>query len=301
VSSSGSLPRSSSPRFAVPATDRPSYGDALAKTAELLKVPLMPWQELVAGVALEHDQDGQLAYRDVVVSTPRQSGKSTLVLALIVSRMLAAPEQTIVYGAQTRLAGRGKLFDKWWPRLRRSPLRDMFTLSRATGAEALRASNDSTLMLLSTDEGASHGETLDLAILDECWKLDPAAEQAVRPAMATRANGQLWALSTAGTEKSTFWRGKVDAGRTVAELGVTEGLAYFEWSAADTDDVTDPGTWPTFMPALGRTVSLRAISADLGTMPLPEWRRAYANQWPDVTFEGWKTISRDAWASARWT
>jgi hypothetical protein len=98
------------PRFAVPATDRPSYGHGLAQVAKTLGIPLMPWQRLVAEVALEH-VDGQLAYRDVAVATPRQSGKSSLVLALVVYRMAATPRQRVVYGAQTRLAARTKLFD----------------------------------------------------------------------------------------------------------------------------------------------------------------------------------------------
>ncbi len=150
------------PRFAVPATDRPSYGGALAGTAAKLGVPLLGWQEYVAGAALEHE-GGQLTYRDVIVSTPRQSGKSTLVLALIVARMLAASGQVVVYGAQTRLAARTKLFDRWWPRLRRSPLRDVFTLTRATGAESLRSANGSVTYLLSADEGASQPWTW------RCW------------------------------------------------------------------------------------------------------------------------------------
>lgn len=285
------------PRFQVPATDRPSYGGAVAATAARLGVPLMGWQEHVAGVALEHD-GGQLAYRDVAVSTPRQSGKSTLTLALIVSRMLAAPGQTVVYASTTRLAARTKLFDKWWPRLRRSPLRDMFTLTRATGAEALRAANGSTMYLLSADEGAGHGEVVDLAVLDECWRLDASAEQAVCPAMATRRNGQLWALSTAGTERSVFWRSKVDAGRTTAELGLAEGMAYFEWSAADGADVTDSAAWPAWMPALGVTIDERTVAADLAGMEEPEWRRAYANQWPDAA-GGWLAIPKDVWTAAR--
>ena len=201
----GSSSRLPIPRFASPATERPSAGPGVAAVAEQLGLPLMPWQRMVADIALEHD-GGQFAYRDVSVSTPRQSGKSTLILAVIVARMLAAPSQTVVYGAQTRLAARTKLFDRWWPRLRRSALGGMFTLSRATGAEALRAANGSTCHPLSTDEGASHGETLDLAVLDECWRLDAAAEQAIKPAMATRPNGQAWCLSTAGTEKSSFCR-----------------------------------------------------------------------------------------------
>jgi phage terminase large subunit-like protein len=292
------LAKSALPRFAVPATDRPSYGPALAATAEALGVRLMPWQRLVAAVALEH-HGGQLAYRNVAISTPRQSGKSLTVLALVAYRMLATPSQAIVYAGQTRLAARRKLFDVWWPRLRRSPLSELFTLDRATGAEALRCANGSILTLLSTDEAAGHGETLDLAILDECWALDASAEQSTRPALATRANGQLWCLSTAGTERSVFWRGKVDQGRAVAALGVTEGLYYAEWSAADDTDVTDPATWPEFMPALNITIDPATVAADLAAMPLSEWRRAYANQWPDESLEGWKLIPRDVSEASR--
>jgi phage terminase large subunit-like protein len=216
------LDKSAPPRFAVPATDRRSYGAALGATAEALGFRLMPWQAMVARVALEH-AGGQLAYRDVAIGTPRQSGKSSLVLALVVYRMMSAPDQWLVYGAQNRLSGRRKLFDRWWPKLRRSRLGGMFTLDRATGAEALRCANGSIMTLLSTDEGAAHGETLDLAVLDECWKLGASAEQACRPAMATRANAQLWCLSTAGTERSVFWRSRVDQGRAVAGVGVPRG------------------------------------------------------------------------------
>ena len=292
------MDRSTLPRFAVPATDRASYGAALAATAEALGYRLMPWQQLVGRCALEH-AGGQLAYRNVAIGTPRQSGKSSLVLALIVYRMLSVPGQATVYAGQTRLAARRKLFDTWWPKLRRSQLGGMFTLDRATGAEPLRCVNGSIMTLLSTDEGAGHGETLDLAVLDECWKLDASAEQACRPAMATRANAQLWCLSTAGTERSVFWRGKVDQGRAVAALGVTEGLFYAEWSAADDVDVTDPASWSGFMPALGHTIDAETVAKDLAAMPLSEWRRAYANQWPDETLEGWKLIPRDVWEASR--
>jgi len=248
---------------------------------------------------LEH-LDGRLAYRDVAVGTPRQSGKSTLVLSLIIFRMLSAPGQRVVYSAQTRLAARTKLFDTWWPRVRRSAFRDMFSLSRATGAETLRCANGSTLSLLSTEESAGHGETVDLGVLDECWSLDSAAEQSIKPAMATRGNAQLWSLSTAGHERSLFWRSKVDQGRLAAEMGLTEGMAYFEWSAADDCDVTDPAEWWGFHPALGFTVEEATIAADLASMPLPEWRRAYANQWlSDTDAAGWAVISRAAWRAAQ--
>ena len=285
------------PRFGTVRTGRQSYGPALEETARLLGQSFMPWQCEVAGAALEH-ADGRLAYRDVAVTVPRQSGKTTLMLALIVHRMLSAPDQRVLYGAQTRIAARGKLFDALWPRVRRSPLHEMFRLERAMGYEALRCSNGSTCRILSTEESAGHGETLDLVVLDECWSMGPHTEQATRPAMVTRPNAQLWMLSTAGNDKSVWWRSKVEAGRLSAQTGQDRGLAYFEWSADEDTDVMNPDTWERFMPALGHTIDRDVVEADLAVMAPAEWRRAYANQWPDESAEGWAVIPQDVWGAS---
>ena len=284
------------PRFGTARTGRASHGPALAATARQLAVEFMPWQAGLAVVALEHE--ARLAYRDVVVTVPRQSGKTTLMLALIVHRMLAAAGQVVAYGAQTRLAARGKLFDVLWPDLQRSPLADLFRVVRATGQESLRCSNGSRLVLLSAEESAGHGETLDLAVLDECWAMTAATEQAVRPAMATRPNAQIWMLSTAGTDKSVWWRSKIEGGRTAVQTGTDRGMAYFEWSASEDTDVFDPANWPSFMPALGHTIDEDTVAADLAVMSPREWRRAYANQWPDESAEGWKVIPEDVWSAS---
>jgi phage terminase large subunit-like protein len=196
----------------------------------------------------------------------------------------------------SRLSARRKLLKVWWPLIQRSPLRDKFTVTKGTGSETLACVNGSVLVLLSGDASSGHGDTIDTAFLDEAWNLTEAAEQAVRPAMAARANGQLWVVSTAGTSRSAYWRSKVDAGRTAAALGVAEGLCFVEWAAAAAADVTDPGTWSGFMPALGRTIQPATVAADLASMPLPEWRRAYANVWDDeVDDGGWAVISRETW------
>lgn len=292
----GAMPAECLPRFATPRARRASHGAALRSTAGQLGLTFMPWQEMVAATALEHS-GARLSFRDVGVTVPRQSGKTTLMLAVIVHRMLAASGQRLAYGAQTRLAARGKLFDMLWPMLQASRLRPMFTLTRATGAESLRCSNGSMLTLLSAEESAGHGETLDLVVLDECWAMSAAVEQAARPAMATRPNAQFWMLSTAGNAKSVWWRSKVEGGRVASQSGMGR-LAYFEWSAGPDVDVFDQATWPTFMPALGHTIDEDVVAADLAVMDASEWRRAYANQWPDESAEGWDVIEKDVWGAS---
>jgi hypothetical protein len=57
------------------------------------------------------------------------------------------------------------------------------------------------------------------------------------------------------------------------------------------------------MPALGRTVSVEAIRADLDSMAgsgkLGEFRRAYLNQWLDSIPDEWLVIPRDTWMGLR--
>jgi phage terminase large subunit-like protein len=300
VTSSDFWRQSPPPTAATPRTDRDTYGPALAKTADMLRVPFMGWQRITADRATEHEE-GQLIHREVDVSIDRQAGKSTLILVVAVHRMLARPGSWLTYTSASRLAARRKLLKVWWPIIRRSPLASRFKVTKGTGSETLECSNDSTLVLLSGDEASGHGDTIDLSFLDEAWSLTEAAEQAVRPAQATKANGQLWVLSTAGNAKSSYWRSKVNSGRTAAELGLTDGACFIEWSAQPGTDVTDPTGWPQFMPALGRTIKPETVAADLATMRLAEWRRAYCNMWDDDADDGgWEgPISRDVWGASR--
>jgi phage terminase large subunit-like protein len=260
---------------------------------------LLPWQRLVAAVALEQHR-GRPAYRDVVVSVPRQSGKSTLTLALIVHTMTQFPGSRILYGAQTRVAARQKMLETWWPRLVSSPLATEVRLFRGFGNETITHENGSVLGLLSANESAGHGETTDLVVVDEAWvHADARVEQAVRPTMATRRHAQIWTVSTAGTPRSAWFKGKLAAGRAAAEMGVTDGVACFEWSAPDGANPADPVTWRRAMPALGHLIDEQTVAADLASMGMTEFRRAYLNIWPDPRGEGWQVFSQEAWAAAR--
>ena len=155
--------------------------------------------------------------------------------------------------------------------------------------------------MISSDETAAHGSTLSVAVLDEAWALGPEAEQAVRPALSTKRNGQLWVASTAGTARSAWWRQKVDLGREAVEAGRTDGVAYFEWSAEPGVDIADPDVLASFHPAVGHTVDADTIRSDIAAMASPtEAARAYGNIWADDLLDtGWTAIDADAWKAAK--
>lgn len=250
----------------------------------------MPWQQMVADVGLEIDSaTGLPAYREVVVTVMRQSGKSTLVLSFEVDRCASwGDPQRVAYTAQTGWDARKKLLDDQVPVLRRSKLwKATDHVYRAQGAEAVTWLNGSRIDVMASNSSAGHGRTLDLGVIDEAFDdEDDRREQALLPTLATRPAGQLLVTSTAGTARSMYLKRKVDAGRAATEVDTGSGVAYFEWSIPDDADIDDPEVWWQFMPALGWTIQPEAVAHARQSMSDSEFRRAFGNQWVSVE-QGW--------------
>jgi phage terminase large subunit-like protein len=243
----------------------------------------MPWQRQVFDVALElmPGRRRRLAYRQVVLTVPRQSGKTTLLLVLILLRALGVPRQNIAYTAQTGVDARKKWMDDWLPVLEMSPFSSQFRPRKTSGHEAILFHNGSRQGLVAPTKKSGHGGVLDLGILDEAFAHpDSRLEQALSPGMNTRKSPQLWVVSTAGTaDDSPYLWSKVQFGREMVEADVREGTAYFEWSAEEDADPGDEEVWWSCMPALGHTTPVDAVRAEYAKLPLSEFRRAYLNQW----------------------
>lgn len=263
----------------------------------------MPWQQHVADVILEIDPlTGQLAYQEFGLTVPRQSGKSTLLLAKAVHRASATKffgsRQKIIYTAQTRKDARQKFEVDYVEDLNATP-RLKATPRMGNGTEHVRFPNGSRFGIEASTEKAGHGQTIDEAYIDEAFaQVDGRLEQAFRPAMITRRNKQLGWISTAGwSDGSPYLQAKVAKGRAHAEMGIREGLAYFEWSAPEDAALDDRDVWRLCMPALGHTISEASIAHELATMENPnDFRRAYLNQWvPKSAAAEWSVIPRAAW------
>lgn len=295
------------PRFTTPRNlDRLTLGPKVAEVAHQLGKPLMPWQRHVADVALEVDPaTGLLVYREVVLLVPRQSGKTTLILALAVHRALAwGVKQNIVYTAQTRNDARKKWEDDHLPLLDHSPIGRRkpkpYRARMTNGNEALIWKQTGSMYGISASgETSGHGSTLDLGFIDEAFaQKDSRMEQAFKPAQITRPDPQVWVVSTAGKSpgSSPYLWGKVEGGRARCADGHHQGVAYFEWSAADDMDREDPASWWATMPALGHTITEAAVRADFESMDPAEFDRAYLNRWNPNAADS--VIPGAAWALA---
>ena len=268
---------------------------------------LMPWQRLVADVACELDPDhpGEFRYTDVIVSVPRQAGKSDLLGAIHTHRMLAYHKHLAVMTAQT---GRdaGKRWRNIVDDIPAADLERLFKVNRGKGSEEIRYNpTESRLSPFAPVPNAVHGDSLNLASIDEAWAFTQVQgadiEAAVKPTFLTVPNSQLWIVSTRGTANSAYLNEKIEIGRA-ATTDPGSRIAYFEWSADEELAEADPYSDATlsFHPAIGYTQSARKIR-DLGagsdSASRSEWRRAYLNLPTETTVTA---LDLAVWDSLRW-
>ena len=212
--------------------------------------------------------------------------------------MLFRSPQRLAYTCQTGWDARKKLLDDWCPLIEKSKLGNAVKrIYRGAGNEAVLFRNDSRLETLPTTSTAGHGRTLDAGVIDEAFSdTDDRREQAMLPAMATRRAAQLFVVSTAGTNESTYLRRKVAAGRAAVAEGINTGIAYFEWSAPENADPDSEAVWAATIPSLGLTLDVETIRHARTTMTDNEFRRAWLNTWTQATE---LAIPAVAWSKAQ--
>lgn len=276
-------------------------GGEIARLMLLLGKELMPWQRLVADISTEYrlvDGERVYHYTRVLVTVPRQSGKTTLLGPIKLHRLITRPGVPAFSTAQTGQAAGKRMMDLI-QLVEDSPLKRFFKARRSNGSEGLTVkANGSSVTRFAPSHDALHGETPYLVDYDEVWKyseeLGDAMLGGVGPAMVTlHGRAQWWMISTRGTAASVFMNKWVRIGRE----GSDPRLAYFEWSMPDGADPDDPATWWQFHPALGNTITEDALRDEMygEGMTHAERMRGYMNilteaEDPIITAEAWAEL-----------
>lgn len=310
--------------------DRPTYGPAVAAVAESFGTPLMPHQRLVLDVALEVQSEaagdpfpGAFAYRTVVDLEQRRAGKTVKLAPAVAHLARRRPGASMWMTAQN-----GKTAVKRWrdvaQALKRSPLRHDVKLKISHTFEELRwLREDSTLVPFAPNEDGLHSETPDLVMVDELWAFSAEDRRKVQagyvPAMGT-TDGQVWLLSAAGTEKSSWLNDERRAGRASVEAGERFGRAFFEWGLPDVvdgrpvDDLSDlelvaaciawhpavchvpscPGAGPGIPCSHGFTLPAASIEQDWTNMAdRAEFVRAWGNRTAADSSDRWQALEEE--------
>lgn len=295
------------PRYATPRN--PAYqtdGPRVAAVSKALGHPFIPWQQYTADVAGEYETDEQgrriLVHPRVIVTVPRQAGKTTLDEAGHVRSLLMGPKRVGWYIAQSgqdatkhyKLVVKDILAS---PALR--PL--VADVKYGAGDMGLTLRNGSVFRPSPPTDSSGHGFQSDRVTLDEAWAFSDRQGndllQAFIPTTITRLQlmgqqPQLWIMSTEGTADSSFLnpilaearRGQCPASWAVIDYGLPLD--------ADPDDLR--AVWDSH-PGAGHLFTFRQLQGfrdEFRTDPAG-WRRAFCNIRDDGALE--RVYTQDLW------
>lgn len=301
--------------------ERQTLGPAVAEVAEFLGTPFHPSQQVVMDTAMELDPDtNTLVYSTVIILIHRQWGKSSLTLPRWVFRARRWRDQDMIYTAQRGKWATKKFKTDFVRKLRSSPLVESpvratrivdgahYRVLMGSGMEGIEFPNGSTITVSAPGEDSGHGTTLDEAVVDEAFVHETAdvdsgfgVPMITRGRRARASRGaltpgpQLWIISAAGHERSTYLIQKRDAGRASVERDDDRGIAYFEWSCPPAWDITDRSLWWHYIPALGHLIDEEDVATELKNLDEDEWRRAYATQFHDRVHREESPINVEEW------
>ncbi len=277
-----------SPAYATAHEGLPDESERIAATAARFGLTLMPWQRDALAVATQHEA-GAYRWPVVVISVPRQSGKSIALKALVLDRLL-----------------HGGLHGQWEGALiaqaRQDAARFLLDWSEHSelGMKVYRGIGNERLLVgpnqvrpYAPMPSAMHGRSLNAVLWDEAWSVDVERGreimQAATPAMVTKRDRQTWFVSTAGTPESLFLRSWVDKGRGGEACLV-------EYAAPADADIDDLAGWARWHPAYGYTQDADGIRQARAMFDGDEagFRRAYCNQWPEAQASR-GTIDPETW------
>ncbi len=234
---------SPTPRIAPPRPARSSVKAWHAIAVECGITP-MPWQD-TAGTYIEALGIGdRWLYPEVGIVAARQNGKTELLVAHIVRRLLMG--RRIMHTAQNRELPRevfGRVADlmmaKHYELLKRAP-------RFANGQEEIRLTNGGHYRIVAPTRGGARGPSNDDLIVDELRELtEHDFMAAAGPTLMASPNPQVLYLSNAGEDDSVV----LNSIRLRAQEDPS--LAYLEWSAAPDRPVDDRTGWLEANPAVG--------------------------------------------------
>lgn len=266
-----------------------SYGAGAVEWLELeAGIRLRWWQALALTRILEHDGSGLLVWLDVLASTARQSGKSTLLRALSTWRLhqadLFGEEQTILHTAKDLpVCKEVQLPAMAWAELRG------YSTRRQNGAEQITEPRSQSRWII-RGKGSIYGYASSLVLCDEAWGIQPeVVDDGLEPTLAERVSPQLMLASTAHRRATILFPTRRAA--AFDSLEQPDSTLMIEWSVPRSVDIDDRDLWreasPHWSDGRARLLEARLRKVHAGESldpdeddPHESFLAQYLNVWP---------------------
>ena len=277
----GLLEGQAPPRIRHAPSTRANAWEDVSDLCAAFGLQLDPWQEEVLQAGLGERADGRWAARQVGCSTPRQNGKTMLIVARVLAGLLVFDEQLIIVSAHRQDTARETFFRLVQIIDENPGLRERVDfIARSEMREFIRLKSGQEVRFKARSAGSGRGFSSDCLLLDEAQILGAAAWSAILPTMSARPNPQVWLFGTPPTENDD---GEVfERLRGLGLEGKESRVAYLEWSADRDDPLDDPATWAKANPAFGFRIDHEAVAAERAAMSDEQFAKERLGIWDEV-------------------
>jgi len=285
----------------------PGAKSQLARVGQLAAAmgrPLIPWQrEAIRGATEIDPGTGTFRYSRIVISTPRQVGKTTIDGQMSMCNALLGPNRRSWYTAQDGTKAR-EVFRGFMDQLEKSYyMPAVKRLLRGNGAELIQTFRDSEYRPFVPNAESLHSKQADRVTLDEVWTYTKLQGQAIVQAadapMSTRLGTtghepQMIIMSTEGTAESEWYNPILDELRASPD----PNTFFVDFGIRDDEDPTDLELVARRHPGYGHLFNMASLRKRFAAYQGDEagFGRAYGNRRTGATD---RVIPMQAWNAGR--
>jgi hypothetical protein len=255
------------------------------------------WQDGAGRVILAKREDGSYACSigGVVISIPRQVGKTFLVGAIVFALCLLYPGLTVLWTAH-RLRTAAETFGKMQAFAGRKKVKaHVANVYVGSGDEEIKFHNGSRILFGARERGFGRGfDNVDVEVFDEAQILTENAVDDMVPATNTATNPLLIFLGTPPkpSDPSEVFTAK----RTEALAGDDEDTAYIEFSADRGCNPMDRKQWRKANPSVPKRTPEAAMLRMSKNLSVDSFIREALGVWDEIAARAASLIESDQWA-----
>ena len=163
---------------------------------------LEPWQRRMFGEALAYDAEGWPAWNSVVIVMPRKNGKTIMLAAYALYRLLTSEGSPEILFAAASDKQANRLFGYAATFVRRSPVLSELCRVRDYVGEIVREDGEGIILRMASDPGKLHGYNPSLIVCDELAQWTTPTLKRAYAALTTgggaRSAPQVFTITVAG-------------------------------------------------------------------------------------------------------
>jgi len=258
--------------------------DDVKQLCEIIKMPLLPWQEYVLKDMLTVDSKDKWIRKTNLLLIARQNGKTHLARMLILAHLIKWETNVLIMSSNRSMAL--DTFRQVTHLLETNDHLKGFVkqIRHANGTESIEMLSGARLDVVAATRDGSRGRSVNgLLFIDELREITEEGYRAAIPTTRAHANSQTLLCSNAGDAFSLVLNGM----RERALENPPKTFGFYEYSAPQYCKITDRKGWAQANPALGHTITEEALEEAVATSPIENTRTELLCQWIDSLSSPW--------------